>query len=85
MTKRATESEDHDDTHDTTGDPRCTEGRKARLPSKNVSGPLRDLASLIASRLADDLEAKSTDLRRTDGGESDRQRRTMPSAARSLI
>ena len=44
---------------ETAGDPRGVASRKARMPAKNAAGPLRDLAELIATHLADHFEAES--------------------------
>lgn len=45
---------------ETAGDPRGVARREARMTATDAGGPLQELASLIAVRLADQFEAEST-------------------------
>lgn len=45
---------------ETAGDPRGVAHRKARIIAKDAGGPLQELASLIAVRLADQFVAESS-------------------------
>ena len=56
----AVRTEPPESPQETAGDPRGIERRKARRTAKDAGGPLQELASLIAVRLADQSEAESS-------------------------